>query len=194
MYNHATYNDFISAIRSASDIRAFRAAIRGYLNDSAMEWWHGLEDDERQAIILLDFDPSVVTTMVFFGRDCGFGRDWGFGDGYHDVLDAIFEKADLLANEEELSNWDSDLCSVIYYARAQARAEKNARAKAAAIAQEMDLVKGYNALETLLVKNSGIVRDSKKRKAEDAKKMRKAFLADALYYLRENYKNWEKDE
>lgn len=188
MYDHATYNDFISAIRSASDISAFRAAIRGYLNDSAMKWWHGLEGNERQAIILLDFDPSVVTTMVFFGRD------WGFGGGYTDVMEAILEKAELLANEEELSNWGFGLRSVIYYARAQAQAEKNARAKAAAIAQEMNLVAGYGALENLLIENSGIVRDSKKRKADNAKEMRKAFLADALYYLRKNYKNWEKDE
>lgn len=194
MYNHATYDDFISAIRSASDIRAFRTAVRNYLNDSAMEWWHGLEDDERQAIILLDFDPSVMTTMVFFGRDSGFGRDWGFGGGYHDILDAIFEKAELLANEEELSDWDSDLDSVIYYARAQAQAEQTAREKAAAIAQEMNLVAGYNTLENLLIKNSSKVRDSKKHKTEKAKEMRKAFLADVLYYLRENYKNWEKDE
>lgn len=188
MYNHATYNDFISAIRSASDIRAFRAAVRGYLNDSAMEWWHGLEDNERQAIILLDFNPSVVTTMVFFGRD------WGFGGGYTDIMEAILEKAELLANEEELSNWDSDLRVIIYCARAQAQAEKDARAKAAAIAQEMNLVAGCNALENLLIKNSGIVRDNKKRKMEYAKEMRKAFLADALYYLRKNYKNEEKDE
>lgn len=188
MYNHATYNDFISAIRSASDSRAFRAAVRDYLNNSAMKWWHGLEDDERQAIILLDFDPSVVTTMVFFGRD------WGFGGGYTDVMKAILEKAELLANEEELSNWDSEIYAIIYYERAQVQAEKDARAKAAAIAQEMNLVAGYNTLENLLIKNSGIVRDSNKRKTENAKKMRKAFLADVLYYLRENYKNWEKDE
>ena len=188
MYNHATYNDFISAIRSASDNRAFRAAVCGYLNDSAMKWWHSLEDNERQAIILLDFNPSVVTTMAFFSHG------WGFGSGYTDVMEAILEKADLLANEEELSNWDSDLRSIIYYARAQAQAEKDARAKAAAIAQEMNLVAGCNALENLLIENSGIVRDSKKHKMENAKEMRKAFLADTLYYLRKNYKNWEKDE
>ena len=181
MYDPATYNDFISAIHSASDIRAFRAAVRGYLNDSAMKWWHGLQENERQAIILLDFNPSVVTTMVFFGRD------WGFGGGYTDVMEAILEKADLLANEKELSNWDSDFLSVIYHARAQARAEHDVRAKAAAIAQEMNLIAGYNTLENLLIKNSGTVRKSKKRKVEDAKEMRKAILSDALNYLRKNY-------
>lgn len=188
MYDYTTYRDFISAIRSTSDIRAFRSAVRGYLNDSAMQWWHGLKENERQAIILLDFDPSVVTTMVFFGRD------WGFGGGYHDVLDAILDKVDLLTKEEELGNWDYDLRTIIYYARAQAQAEQEARAKAAAIAQEMDLAAGCNALETLLVENSGTVRNSKKHKTERAKEMRKAFLSDALTYLRKNYNNEDKGE
>lgn len=188
MYDYTEYRDFISTIRSTSDIRAFRSAIRGYLNDSAMQWWRGLKENERQAIILLDFDPSVVTTMVFFGRD------WGFGGGYHDVLDAILDKIDLLANAEELGNWDYDLRTIINYARAQAQAEQSARAKAAAIAQEMDLAAGYNALETLLVENSGAVRNSKKYKTESAKEMRKAFLSDALTYLRKNYNNENKGE
>lgn len=188
MYDYTTYRDFISAIRSTSDIRAFRSAIRSYLNDSAMQWWHGLRENERQAIILLNFDPSVVTTMVFFGRD------WGFGGGYHDVLNAILNKVDLLANAEELSNWDYDLRTIINYARAQAQAEQEARAKAAAIAQEMNLAAGHNALESLLVENSGAVRNSKKYKTEGAKEMRKAFLSDALSYLRKNYNNENKGE
>ena len=181
MYDYTTYKDFIATIRSTSDIRTFLSAVRGYLNDSAMRWWHGLQENERQAIILLDFNPSVVTTIVFFGRDRGFGG------GYTDVMEAILEKADLLANEKELSNWDSDFLSVIYHARAQARAEHDVRTKAAAIAQEMNLIAGYNTLENLLIKNSGTVRKSKKRKVEDAKEMRKAILSDALNYLRKNY-------
>ena len=188
MYDYTEYRDFISAIRSASDIRAFRSAIRDYLNDSAKQWWRGLRENERQAIILLDFDPSVVTTMVFFGRD------WGFGGGYHDVLDAILDKVDLLANEEELDNWDYGLRTIIYHARAQAQAEQEARAKAAAIAQEMELAAGYSALETLLVENSGTVRNNKKYKTEGAKEMRRAFLSDALAYLRKNCNNEDKGE
>ena len=181
MYNYATYKDFVATIRSTSDVHTFYSAIRSYLNDSAMRWWHGLQENERQAIILLDFNPSVVTTMVFFGRD------WGFGGGYTDVIKAILEKADLLANEKELSNWDSDFLSVIYHAREQARAEQDVRTKAAAIAQEMNLIAGYDTLENLLIKNSGTVRNSKKRKVEDAKEMRKAILSDVLNYLRKNY-------
>lgn len=188
MYNYATYRDFISTIRSTSDIHTFRSTIRNYLNDSAMQWWRNLQENERQAIILLDFNPSVVTTMVFFG-----GYDWGFGGGYNDVLNAILDKADMLTKEEESDNWDCDLHAIISYAHAQAQAEQEARAKAAMIAREMELAAGYNTLETLLVENSGTVRNNKKRKMEYAKDMRKAFLVDALNYLRKNY-NKEKGE
>lgn len=185
MYDYTTYRNFCNAIQSASDARTFYTAIREYLNNSAMEWWHGLQENERKAIILLDFDPSVVTTMVFFGRG------WGFGGGYHDVLEAILDKADLLTNEKELGDWDYDLRTIICYARMQAQAEQEARAKAAAIAQEMDLAAGYKALETLLVENSGTVCNNKKCKMEHAKDMRKTFLAGALTYLRKNYDKGE---
>lgn len=188
MYNYTTYRDFISAIRSASDIRTFRSAIRNYLNDSTMRWWRGLLENERQAIILLDFNPSVVTTMAFFSHG------WELSDGYRDVLNAILDKADMLTKEEESDNWDCDLHAIISYAREQARAEQEARTKAAMIAREMELAAGYNTLETLLVENSGTVRNNKKRKMEYAKDMRKAFLVDALNYLRENYNNKEKGE
>ena len=191
MYDYTEYRDFISTIRSTSDIRAFRSAIRGYLNDSAMQWWRGLRENERQAIILLDFDPSVVTTMVFFGRD------WGFGGGYHDVLDAILDKVDLLTNEEELDNWDYDLRTITLYARAQAQAEQTAREKAMAVAQELGMATGLSTLEELLVENSGEVRNNRKCKKDRAKEMRKAFLSDALRYLEHHHNDQpteDKDE
>lgn len=187
MYNYTTYRDFISTIRSASDIRTFRSAIRNYLNDSTMRWWRGLLENERQAIILLDFNPSVVTTMAFFSHG------WELSDGYRDVLNAILDKVDMLADEEELDDWDYNLRTIISCAHAQAQAEQEARTKAAVIAREMELAAGYNTLETLLVENSGTVRNNKKLKMEYAKDMRKAFLEDALNYLRENY-NKEKGE
>lgn len=187
MYDCTTYRNFVSTIRSTSNIHAFRLAVLNYLSDSVMRWWHHLPENERKAIILLNFDPSVVTTMAFFSHGDGFGG------GYHEVLDAILDKADMLADEELIGDWGNSLRTIIYYAREQAQAEQAARVKAAAIAREMDLAAGYNALETLLVENSGTVRNNKKLKMESAKNMRKAFLEDALNYLRKNY-NKEKGE
>lgn len=188
MYDCTAYRNFTSAIRSTPDIYAFRLAVLNYLSDSVMRWWHHLSENERKAIILLDFDPSVVTTMAFFSHGDGFGG------GYHEVLDAILDKADMLADEELIGDWGNSLRAIISYAREQARAEQEARVKAAVIAQEMELAAGYNALETLLVENSGAVRNNKKRKMEYAKDMRKVFLVEALDYLRENYNNKEKGE
>lgn len=180
------YYEFFNSITSASNNSDFDSAIRNYLNNSVMQWWRGLQENERQAIILLDFDPSIVTTMTFFGQNCSFSSC------YWDVLQAILNKVDLLANEEKLNNW-IDLIPIIDGARAQKLAEKRAREKAAAIAKEMELTTGFNALETLLVKNSGAICNSKKYKMENAKEMRKAFLKIALNYLRENY-NKKEDE
>lgn len=178
MYDFNDYRNTIEAVRNTTDSRALRSALRGFLCESAMTWWHGLEENQRKAIVLLDFNPAVVTTMVFFG-DC----DWGFGGSYSDVLDLILDKAELLAKAEVQGKWDYDLSSIIHYARMQAQAEQAAREKAMAVAQELGMVTGLSALEDLLVENSGDVRNNRKHKKNLAKEMRKAFLSDALRYV-----------
>lgn len=189
MYDYNDYRNTIEAVRNTTDSRALRSALRGFLCESAMTWWHGLEENQRKAIILLDFNPAVVTTMVFFG-DC----DWGFGGSYTDVLDLIINKAEMLVNEEELDNWDYDLRTITLYARVQAQAEQTAREKAMAIAQELGMVTGLSTLEELLVENSGEVRNNRKRKKELAKEMRKAFLSDTLRYLERHHNDKPTEE
>ena len=190
MYDYSEYRELTSTIRNAESSRVLRSALRGFLNDAAMAWWNGLEDNQRKAIILLDFDASVVTTMVFFGRD------WGFGGSYGDVLELILDKAELLAQEKDAGPWDYELelrC-IIDCARQQKQYEEEARHKAAEIVRELGMETGINALEDLLVNNSGLVRANKKRKEEYAKEMRKAFLNDALRYLESHYDDQPTEE
>lgn len=189
MYDYNDYRNTIEAVRNTTDSRALRSALRGFLCESAMTWWRGLEENQRKAIVLLDFNPAVVTTMVFFG-DC----DWGFGGSYGDVLDLILDKAELLAKAEVQGKWDYDLSSIIHYARMQAQAEQAARDKAMAVAQELGMVTGLSALEDLLVENSGDVRNNRKHKKNLAKEMRKAFLSDALRYLEHHHNDQPTEE
>ena len=181
MYDYSEYRELTSTIRNINSSRALRSALHGFLNDAAMTWWNGLEDNQRKAIILLNFDASVVTTMVFFGRD------WGFGGSYGDVLDLILDKAELLAQEADTDSWDYELRCIIGCARQQMEREEEARRTAAEIARDLDMETGIKALEDLLVNNSGLVRANKKQKEAYAKEMRKAFLGDALFYLQKHY-------
>lgn len=188
MYDFSEYRELTSVIRDANSSRLLRSALHGFLNEAAMTWWNGLEDNERKAIILLDFDASVVTTMVFFGRD------WGFGGSYGDVLELILDKAELLAQEKDADSWDYELRCIIDCARQQKQYEEDARHKAAEIVRELGMETGVNALEELLVNNSGLVRANKKRKEAYAKEMRKAILGDALIYLQKHYKDSDSNE
>lgn len=191
MYDYSEYRELTSTIRNTNSSRALRSALHGFLNDAAMTWWNGLKDNQRKAIILLDFDASVVTTMVFFGRD------WGFGGSYGDVLELILDKAELLAKEDSIAwgSWnDSDLRCIIGCARQQMEREEEARRTAAEIARDLDMETGIQALEDLLVNNSGLVRTNKKRKEAYAKEMRKAFLEDALRYLQKHYNDNKEEE
>ena len=192
MYDYSEYRELFFTIRNADSSRALRSALHDYLNNAAMAWWNGLKDNQRKAIILLDFDASVVTTMVFFGSD------WGFCGSYGDVLDLILDKAELLAKEDTAARepWvqDYELRCVIGRARQQMECEEEARRKAAEIARELDMETGVKALEDLLVNNSGLVRANKKKKETYAKEMRKAFLEDALSYLQKHYNDNNEEE
>ena len=181
MYNYSEYLELTSTIRNAESSCALRSALHDYLNDAALTWWKKLEDNQREAIILLNFDASVVTTMIFFVRDYGFGGD------YNHVLHLILDKAELLAKEVLTNSWDHDLRCIIACARKQMKAEEEARSKAAEIVRDLGMETGIDALEEVLVNNSGFVRASKKQKETYAKDMRRAFLADALSYLRNHY-------
>lgn len=185
MYDYTEYQNFLAAARSASNAHTFCSALRDYLNESALQWWRNLQDNERQAIILLNFNPAIVTTMAFFGRD------WGFSNSYTEIMEAILEKAELLANEKELDGWNFYLRTLADYARAQAQAEQEARAKAAAISRELSMSTGISTLETLLVEHSGDVRNHKKWKTDYAKALRKDFLTEALSYLRDHHNEGE---
>ena len=188
MYDYISHPDFISAIYSAPDARTFCSAVNNYLNNAIMQWWSSLQDKTRQAIILLDFEPSVVTTMAFFSHG------WGFNGDYTNVMRAIIEKADSLAKENpsSLESWDCELRPVINSARLQMEREEEVRHAAVEIARNLNMEISIEALGDFLVNKSGLVIADKKRKEEYAKEMRKAFLHDALSYLRKNYKNEKK--
>ena len=192
MYDYSEYRELFFTIRNADSSRALRSALHDYLNNAAMAWWNGLKDNQRKAIILLDFDASVVTTMVFFGGD------WGFGGSYGDVLELILDKAEMLAQEDSsaLEPWaqDYELRCIIGRARQQMECEEEARRKAAEIARELGMETGVGTLEDLLVNNSGLVRANKKQKEAYAKEMRKAFLEDALSYLQKHYNDNNEEE
>ena len=189
MYDYYAYKETENVIRNTTDSRSLRAALRGFLCNSAMNWWNGLEENQRKAIILLDFNPAVVTTMVFFGE-----RDWGFCGSYSDVLELILDKAELLAEEDDMAAWDFDIRSIVLCARQQALAKQAAREKAAAVAQELGMVTGVSNLEELLMQNSGDVCYNRKRKKELAKEMRKDFLSDALQYIARHYNDQPTEE
>ena len=191
MYDYYAYKETLETVRNTTDSRALRAALRDFLQESAMTWWHELKENQRQAIILLDFNPAVVTTMVFFGE-----RGWGFGGSYSDMLELILDKAELLAEEsqENMTKWDWEISHIVDCARQQVLAKQAAREKAAAVAQELGMVTGISNLEELLMQNSGDVCYNRKRKKELAKEMRKDFLSDTLHYLAQHYNDQPTEE
>lgn len=59
-----------------------RNAMKGIVNT----WWNNLTNDQKTALKLLKFSPSIVGSMFFFDADCGDG--FAAGD-YMDFRDAL---------------------------------------------------------------------------------------------------------
>lgn len=173
-----------SKILAANDYSTFAKAVRDYMKEIALNWFNRLEEKERKALIMLDFDSSITTTMMFFNSQAYLA-------GYDDVLEAILSKAEQIAeqNEFNFSGDDGFMREIAWQAKWQAKKEQEAHDYAIKIAAEMDMHTGVDALESLLKKNSGGVCFYKHAKYSSSRDLRKVFLRDILECLRKDYGN-----
>ncbi len=191
MYNR----ELKEKILAANDCSTFCKIIHDFMKDAAYNWFNALEEKERKALVMLEFDPAVATTMMFFSK----GDTHLFSDIYTDVLEAILTKAEQLAKMGKLNTMGLDyMFQIVWNATKQVEEERKVRDRAAQIAMEFNMDTGIGNLENILVKNSGKVREYKRAKYSFSRDLRKLFLHDLLDYLRANYNggacNEEKDE
>lgn len=170
-------------ILATNDYSTFAKIIHDFMKDAAYSWFNALEEKERNALVMLEFDPAVVTTMMFFSK-----HDDYFSYGYTSVLEAILTKAEQMAERDKYNMMDvSCLRDITWNAMRQFEEEKKTRDYAAKIAAELGMETGIRDLENILVRNSDNVRYYKRAKYASSRDLRKAFLHDILDYLRANY-------
>ena len=181
-------------ILATNDYSTFAKIIRDFMKDAAYSWFSTLEEKERNALVMLEFDPAVATTMMFFRKDTHL-----FSDRYMDVLEAILTKAEQMADRDKHNMLGiGNMQEIAWNAMRQYEEEKKTRDYAAKIAAELDMKTGIRDLENVLVRNNGNVRYYKHAKYASSRDLRKLFLHDILDYLRANYNggpcNEEEDE
>lgn len=170
-------------ILATNDYSTFAKIIRDFMKDAAYSWFSTLEEKERNALVMLEFDPAVATTMMFFRKDTHL-----FSDRYMDVLEAILTKAEQMADRDKHNMLGiGNMQEIAWNAMRQFEEEKKTRDYAAKIAAELNMETGIRDLENVLVRNNGNVRYYKHAKYASSRDLRKLFLHDILDYLRANY-------
>ena len=170
-------------ILATNDYSTFAKIVRDFMKDAAYSWLDALEEKERNALVMLEFDPAIATTMMFFRKDIHL-----FSDRYMDVLEAILTKAEQMADRDKHNMLGiGNMQEIAWNAMRQFEEEKKTRDYAAKIAAELNMKTGIHDLENVLVRNSGNVRYYRHAKYASSRDLRKLFLHDILDYLRANY-------
>lgn len=170
-------------ILATNDYSTFAKIIRDFMKEAAYNWFSALDEKEQKALVMLEFDPAVATTLMFFRQDTHI-----FSDRYMDVLEAILTKAEQMADQDKLDVMGlSHMRSIAFNAMCQSKEERRMRDYATKIAAELSMETGIHDLENILVRNSGNVRYYKQAKYASSRDLRKVFLHDILDYLRANY-------
>lgn len=183
-----TNNEFYTAVSEAKNSHELNAAIENYIIRCARDWWKALCPTEREAIVLLNFNPSVVSSMLFFGT-----TPHCFADEYVIIKRALYSKsADLAAtkNDDFRYNFNSQMCGMVDLQHDGMAYQNEASEAAQTIAATLGL--SNNAafdLRALLMRESGKVKQAREALHQTANEYRRKFLSVAMNHLKYHYKD-----
>ena len=183
-----TNNELYSAVSEAKNSHELNAIIENYIRERASDWWQALRPAEREAIVLLDFNPSVVSSMMFFGT-----TPHCFADEYDIIMRVLYHKSADLAetkSDDFRYNFNSRMCSMVDLQHDGEAYQNEARETAKTIAATLGLSENATFdLCTFLARESGKVKRVRESLHKTASEYRREFLGAAMTYLKYHYKD-----
>jgi hypothetical protein len=183
-----THNEFYTAVSAAKNSPELDTTIENYIIECAREWWKALRPTEREAVVLLNFNPSVVSSMMFFGD-----TPHRFVDNYDTIKRALYHKSANLAatkSDDFRYHFNEWLCDMVNLQHDGEAYQNEALETAQTVAATLDLSKdAVYALRVLLARESGKVKQARKNLHKAASEYRHEFLRVAMNYLKYHYKD-----
>ena len=183
-----TNNELYSAVSEAKNSHELNAAIENYICESARDWWKALRPTEREAIVLLDFNPSVVSSMMFFG-DTPHGFVWDYGT----IKSVLYHKSAILADagsNDFRYNFNSRICGMVDLQHDGETFQEEARKTAKTIAATLGLSENATLdLCTFLARESGKVKRTRENLRKTTSEYRRKFLGAAMTYLKHHHQD-----
>ena len=183
-----TNNEFFTAVSEAKNSQELNTAIENYIIGCARDWWKALRPTERDAIVLLDFNPSVVSSMLFFGT-----TPHRFADEYDIINRALYHKSANLAatkGDEFRYNFNSRIRGMVDLQHDGMVYQNEAYETAKTLAATLGLSENATCdLCALLGRESGKVKQARENLHKTASGYRREFLGAAMTYLKYHYKD-----
>lgn len=88
VWGNEELNNQLTAIANSKNENEMAKTMRECLKSMAIEWWKDLEEDERQAIRLVRFNPAVVCSMMFFSPEHVMTDYYDIRRALEDMVDA----------------------------------------------------------------------------------------------------------
>lgn len=183
-----THNEFYTAVSAAKNSPELDTTIENYIIECAREWWKALRPTEREAVVLLNFNPSVVSSMMFFGD-----TPHRFVDNYDTIKRALYHKSAELAatkSDDFRYNFSEWICEMVDIQHAGETYQNEACETAQTITATLGL-SGSAAfdLRVLLERESRKVKQARNALHKTASEYRHEFLRTAMNHLKYHYKD-----
>lgn len=193
VWGNEELNNQLTAIAHAKNKNEMNAAMYNCLKSISIEWWNSLEEDEKQAIRLVRFNPAVVCSMMFFSPDHVMTN-------YYDIRHALEDMVEAHANliVEERYNapvmptdayhgkyfWGTSECAIeaTYYLN---KTKKQLTEEVQNFANMYGIENTKSILETA-IERSSVVKNHEKNRAKYISELRKQYLHEMFEVLK-NY-------
>ena len=196
-FYNSELNAKLNAIADSRNSTEMHEAITNCMRYIVLHWWNKLDTKYQKAIAMLDFNYSVLSSMMWFTAQFGNMDDYKYiREAIHDAVEKHINNGVVKYYSDGEAYLSFEVSHFVYDIDRAACHLFNAKDREKKIASELDKVfSTYGVSESVkkvtidsAIRNSTIVNEQKEQCREDISEYRKEFLHAAMDYLRDNYK------
>lgn len=192
VWGNEELNNQLTAIANSKNENEMAKTMRECLKNMSIEWWKDLEEDERQAIRLVRFNPAVVCSMMFFSPGHTMTD---YYDIRHALEDMVEAHANLITEERfcapvmphDANNrkyfWGTSECAIeaTYYLN---KTKKQLTEEVQNVARSFGIEDTKTIVETA-IERSSVINNHKKNRAKYVSELRKEYLHEMFTVLKQ---------
>lgn len=192
VWGNEELNNQLTAIANSKNRDEMAKAMRECLKNMGIEWWKNLEEEERQAIRLVRFNPAVVCSMMFFTPDRCMCDYYDIRRALEDMVEAhaslITEErynTPVMPTDEKYHKYfygtSENAIQATYYLN---KCKKQLTEEVQNVAR-MYGIEDTKAIVETAIERSSVINNHKKNRAKYVSELRKEYLHEMFTVLKQ---------